>query len=133
MPRTNFSGFGCLRTNQHLAPLSHGPGSSTRSSGVRWPEISTNYSLPPPARCSQGFELGDGAEHLQREHPPGYGGVDPVAQAPEVGATCLELLDHRQKMADGSRQPIEAYYHQCFARGIFAQQPGQHGAAAICP
>ena len=37
------------------------------------------------------LELGDGAEHLQREHALRRGGVDRVAQAAEMRAGRLEL------------------------------------------
>ncbi len=77
------------------------------------------------------FKLGDGAQHLQREHALGCGGVDRIAQAAEMRPRFLELFDHGQQVADRARQPIEPDHYQGFAGADFVQQARQHRSAAI--
>jgi hypothetical protein len=50
------------------------------------------------------FELGDGAEHLKREHALRGCGVDRVAQAAEMRASGFELLDDGEQVADRARR-----------------------------
>ena len=77
------------------------------------------------------LELGDGAQHLQGEHALRRGGVDRIAQAAEMRAAGLELLDDGEQMADRAGQPIEPDHDQGFAGADLAQQAGQHGPAAV--
>ena len=77
------------------------------------------------------LELGDGAQHLQREHALGRGGVDRIAQAAEMRARGLQLLDDGQQVADRAGQTIEPDHDQGFAGADLAQQARQHGPAAI--
>ena len=51
------------------------------------------------ARRSAPVKLGDGAQHLQREHALCGRGVDWVSQAPEMRPRCLQLFDDRQQVA----------------------------------
>ena len=46
------------------------------------------------------LELGDSTQHLQREHALWRGGVDRVAQAAEMRAGGLELLNDGEEVAD---------------------------------
>jgi len=57
--------------------------------------------------------------------------VDWVAQAVEMRAARFELLDDREQVADGTREAVEPDDHQGFARTDVAQQPCQHGPAAV--
>ena len=82
-------------------------------------------------RDQRPFELGDGAQHLRREHALRRGGVDRVAQGSEVRAARLELLDDREQVADGAGEAVEAHDDQGVAGPDVAQQPGQHGPAAV--
>ena len=77
------------------------------------------------------FELGDGAQHLQREHALRRGGVDRVAQAAEMRALGLELLDDGEQVADRAGEAIEPDHDQGFAGADLAQQARQHRPAAI--
>ena len=78
------------------------------------------------------FELGDGTQHLQREHALWRGGVDRVAQAAEMRAGGFELLDDREEMADRAGQAIEPDHDQGFAGADLVQQARQHRPAAVC-
>ena len=46
-------------------------------------------------------------------------------------AARFELLDNREQVADGAREAVEPDDHQGFARTDVAQQPCQHGPAAV--
>ncbi len=46
-------------------------------------------------------------------------------------AVRFELFDDREQMADGTGEAVEPDGHQGFARTDVAQQPGQHGPAAV--
>ena len=78
------------------------------------------------------FELGDGTQHLQREHALWRGGVDRVAQAAEMRASGLELLDDGEEMADRAGEAIEPDHDQGFAGADLVQQARQHRPAAVC-
>ena len=77
------------------------------------------------------FELGDGAEDLEREHALGGGGIDRVAQAAEMRARGLELLDDGEKMADGAGETVEPHDDEGIAAANVAKDAGEHRPAAI--
>ena len=77
------------------------------------------------------LELGDGTQHLQGEHALRRGGIDRIAQAAEMRAAGLELLDDGQQMADRTGKAVEPDHDQRFAGGDVAQQARQHRPAAV--
>jgi hypothetical protein len=50
------------------------------------------------------LELGDGTEHLQGEHALRRCGTNRIAQAAEMGAAGLKLLDNGQQIADAGNE-----------------------------
>ena len=46
-------------------------------------------------------------------------------------AARFELLDHREQVADGAGEAVDAHDDQGVAGSDIAQQPGQHGPAAV--
>jgi len=98
------------------------------------------HAAPGACRMEAGFgalgdqrplELGDGAQHLEREHALRRRGVDRVTQGSEVRAARFELLDRREQVADGAGEAVEAHDDQGVVGPDVAQQPGQHGPAAV--
>ncbi len=82
------------------------------------------------------LELGDGAEHLQREHALRRRGVDRIAQRAEMRAALLQPLDDLEQMADGAGEAVEADDDEDVAGGDLAHQLCQHrprarGAGAV--
>ena len=79
------------------------------------------------------FELGDSAQHLQREHALRRGGVDRVAQAAEMRAVGLELLDDGEEMADRAGEAIEPDHDQGFAGRISCSRRASTGRLRSAP
>jgi hypothetical protein len=77
------------------------------------------------------LELGDGAQHLQREHALRRGGVDRVAQATEMRALGLELFDDGEEVADRAGEAVESDHDQRLAGVDVAQQAREHVPRAI--
>ena len=77
------------------------------------------------------LQLGDGAQHLQREHALRRRGVDRIAQAAEMRAARFELLDDGEQVADRAGEAIEPDHDQGFAGADLAQQARQHRPAAV--
>jgi hypothetical protein len=77
------------------------------------------------------FEMGDGAQHLQREHALRCRGVDRVAQAAEMRTIGFELLDDGEQMADRAGEAVEPNHDQDLAGADLAQQARQHRPGAI--
>ena len=63
--------------------------------------------------------------------PCGVRGIDRVAQAAEMRALGLELLDDGEQVADRAGEAIEPDHDQGFAGVDVAQQARQHRPAAI--
>jgi hypothetical protein len=98
---------------------------------------------PAAARCPESglgafgdqrsLELGDGTQHLQREHALWRVGVDRVAQAAEICALGLELLD--EEVADRARQAIklddQGLAGSDLAQQVRQQRPGAIGAGCV--
>ena len=84
-------------------------GSPARSPGVATNTAAATRGLQAGFGAfgdQRSLELGDRAQHLQEEHPLRRRGVDGVAQAAEMRAAGLELLDHSQQMADKPGEAI---------------------------
>ena len=82
------------------------------------------------------LELGDRAEHLQREHALRRRGVDGIAQRAEMRALRLELLDEGEQVADRAGEAVEAHDDEDVAGGDLAHElgedgPGARGAGAV--
>jgi hypothetical protein len=77
------------------------------------------------------LELCDGAEHLQREHALRRCGVDRVAQAAEMRALGLELLNDGEEVADRAGEAVEPDHDQRLAGTEVAQQAREHRPGAI--
>ena len=77
------------------------------------------------------LELGDGAEHLQREHALRGGSIDGIAQAAKMRSRRFELVDDGEEMADRARQAVEANDDQGVTAADVAKQAGEHRAGAI--
>ena len=77
------------------------------------------------------FELSNCPKHLEGEHALRRCGVDRIAQAAEMRAAGFELFDDGQQVADRAGKAIEPDHDESLARPDFAQQAGEHRAAAI--
>jgi hypothetical protein len=84
-----------------------------------------------PAR-RPGFELGDHAQHLQREHALWRGGVGRVVQA-EMRASGFELLDDGEEMADRAGQAIEPDHDQVSLGRISCSRRASTGSRGAQP
>jgi len=77
------------------------------------------------------LKLGDGAQHLQREHALGRCGVDRVAQAAKMRPGRFQPLDHGQQVADRAGEAIQPNHNQGLPAADVAQQACQHRPAAV--
>ena len=102
--------------------------------GRDWRGLTTTARSPAwCARQSAPFELCDGAQHLQREHALWRSGIDRVAQATEMRAGGLELLDDGEKMADRAGEAIEPDHDQGLAGRISCSRRASTGRLRSAP
>ena len=111
--------------------------------GVRVPGAQTRIAADPAAATrspqpsfgalgdQRPLELGDGTQHLQREHALWRGGVDRVAQAAEMRALGFELFDDIEQVTDRPGEAIQPDHDEGLAGSDLAQQTCQHRAGAI--
>ena len=92
------------------------------------------YPAPRPGRRQPGlgavryqraFQLGHGSQNLQREHALGRGGVDRIAQGPEMRPLLFQGLDHLQQVGDRASQAVYANDLQNVAGLHLQDQPGK--------
>ena len=118
----------CIQLGQDAVQVSGVAACGFLADGVRVPGAQARLGALGD-QCA--LELGDGTQHLQREHALWRGGVDRVAQAAEMRALGFELLDDVEQMADRPGEAIEPDHDEGLAGSDLAQQARQYRAGAI--
>ena len=77
------------------------------------------------------FELGGGAQHLERELTLWGGCVDRVLERTEKGTLCLQPLDYLQEMRQRPRKPVDPHDDQRVALADPFEHPRKHRSGAI--
>ena len=76
------------------------------------------------------LELGGGAQHLQGEDALRAGGIDRIAEAPEMRAPGAQALDHLKQVGERAGEPVDPHHDQRVPRADPLQAAGQFDAAA---